>query len=195
MLFWRISYKIKRSLGHIPQGLVERTLWVAQQSSSLAATMIIPGPLFLGSAEVGGSSWPSQSRATPFKVLRHQGCLELVPEALITVSPRKSLEMASKQVLKRLLQWVPRSFQCPGTLPAPYIHSQWLSALTCYLHLHSKSVQESMLMGPRQAHTICIGIFPPSSWQLRVGNITIQTALCVWKENYGFSECSWCASE
>ena len=33
---------------------------------------------------------------------------------------------------------IPRSFQCPGTPPAPHSHSQWLSALTCYLHLHSK---------------------------------------------------------
>lgn len=33
---------------------------------------------------------------------------------------------------------MPRSSRCPGTLPAPHSHSQWLSALTCYLRLHSK---------------------------------------------------------
>lgn len=76
---------------------------MAQQSSSLAATMTIPRSLFLGSAEGGGSSLTLTSRGTAFvQGPQAWGCLELVPEALITVSPRKSLEMASKQVLKAL---------------------------------------------------------------------------------------------
>lgn len=158
--------------------------------------MIIPRPLFLGSAEGGGSSLTLTSRGTSLRS-RSSGL------GLPGVSSWSSYYCFSQEVYGNGKQTSPNGscsgYPDPSSALGPFLHHTaipngfQLSLAICIFIL--KSVQESMLSRPTTSSYHLHWYFPPSSWQLRVGNITIQTALCVWKENYGFSECSWCASE